>query len=408
MKFRTRPLALAVLLATVALPAFAADDTRLTGDWGGARTSMENFGITTEASYTLDLVSNVSGGISTGNRGVDLLDVAFLLDGEKLFGAQGLSATVQFINSFGGQPDTALVGSGQGINSNEAPNDTAKLFQAFIQQNFYNDRLSILAGLYDSNSEFYSIDTAGLFIHPAITTGTDYGQSGRNGPSVFPFTSVGARVKVLPTESTYAQFAVLDGVPGDLNRTHGTHIDFDENDGALIVGEVGYTPEGAKIGVGAWLYTEDLDHQSRVDGNGNALKERSSGVYVITEKKLYTEEGEQGLSGFLQGGVASEEVNQFDYAFNGGLVYTGLFPSRDDGKMGIAFTHAHNGDSYRDAQVAAATPADSAETTFELTYSDNITPWLTIQPDVQYIMNPGTVKNRDNATVFTTRLGITF
>ena len=54
------------------------------------------------------------------------------------------------------------------------------------------------------------------------------------------------------------------------------------------------------------------------------------------------------------------------------------------------------------------TPSESFETGFELTYSDNLTPWLAIQPDVQYILNPGTDPAADNALLLGTRLTLTF
>ena len=34
---------------------------------------------------------------------------------------------------------------------------------------------------------------------------------------------------------------------------------------------------------------------------------------------------------------------------------------------------------------------------YELTYSDNLTPWFTIQPDIQYIIDPDTNPALQNA-----------
>ncbi len=399
-----------IFSALLSNTAYAEDETNykennLSGDWGGTRTSLADKGITTDIVYKSDIMSNVSGGIKEGVRALDNLDVIFSFDGEKITGVKGLSAKIHLLNNFGGHPDADLVGSAQGIDNFEAPRATGKLYQAFIEQNLFDDKLSILAGLYDLNSEFYVTDSSALFIHSTFGIGTDVAQSGQNGPSIFPFTSVGNRMRVNPTKTTYIQAAILDGVSGDLDNVHGTHIEFDKNDGWLVVGETGYTPDNAKIAVGGWYYTEKFDHQTLVDSNGDPLKKRSQGAYIIGEKQLYKESKDQGLTAFARFGVANGSVNQFNYAWSGGLVYTGLFKGRDEGKLGLGITGAHNGKEFKQA---AATPVDAAETTFELTYSDKITPWLFVQPDIQYVINPSTNKSFDNALIIGTRFTINF
>jgi porin len=58
--------------------------------------------------------------------------------------------------------------------------------------------------------------------------------------------------------------------------------------------------------------------------------------------------------------------------------------------------------------ATGGTPVDLAETAFELTYSDRITPWLSVQPDIQYIVNPGTHPAVDDVVVVGTRFTINF
>lgn len=375
----------------------------LTGDWGGARHSMEEAGISAELLYKFDVIGNTSGGIKEGTRALDNLDAIFTFDGEKLVGARGLGATVHLVNNFGGRPDVDLVGSSQGIDNIEVIRPAFIVYQAYLEQNLLDDRLSILAGIYGADTEFYITDSSMLFLHSTFGTGTDFAQSGQNGPSIFPYTSVGSRIRVKPTDYTYIQAAVLDGVPGDVDHPRGTHINFGEDDGVLVIAETGYTPEGAKVAVGGWYYTEELDHLTLP-----GVKEHSQGAYIIGEKQVYQESGEQGLAIFGHLGFANSEVEQFDYAWSTGLLYTGLFRGRDEGQMGFGITGAHNGSEFRDAAVAAGTPVNTAETTFELTYNDFLTPWLCVQPDVQYIINPGTDPSRDNALVLGTRFSMNF
>ncbi len=69
---------------------------------------------------------------------------------------------------------------------------------------------------------------------------------------------------------------------------------------------------------------------------------------------------------------------------------------RDDdvAGIGILYTNVTSGASGFDQQTAyynpgVYSPIRSAETVFEATYQYEVTPWLQIQPDAQYVINPG-------------------
>ena len=59
-----------------------------------------------------------------------------------------------------------------------------------------------------------------------------------------------------------------------------------------------------------------------------------------------------------------------------------------------------NGSSFRNAAVAAGTPVDSAETDIELSYRMILGEHLLVQPDLHYIVNPGTDPTLANAWAF--------
>ena len=106
------------------------------------------------------------------------------------------------------------------------------------------------------------------------------------------------------------------------------------------------------------------------------------------------------MSGWLRVGSANDDINQFDSYIGTGLVLSNFIQSRPDDSLGFAIAQARNGDVYR--QLKAGT--DSNETVFELTYSAPINEHITIQPDIQYIKNPGTDSSLDDALV----IGIRF
>ena len=80
------------------------------------------------------------------------------------------------------------------------------------------------------------LDAANLFVNPAHGIGTDFSQSGSNGPSIFPVTSLALRLQYRASASTSLRLAVLDGVPGDPDRPGHTAIKLGGGDRALLAG----------------------------------------------------------------------------------------------------------------------------------------------------------------------------
>jgi Carbohydrate-selective porin, OprB family len=81
-----------------------------------------------------------------------------------------------------------------------------------------------------------------------------------------------------------------------------------------------------------------------------------------------------------------------------------LAPGRPNDKVGIAAAIAQVGDNARglDADIELfgnpQHPVRSSEAMIEMTYQAQINPWLMVQPDLQYIINPdGGVLNPDGS-----------
>ncbi len=62
----------------------------------------------------------------------------------------------------------------------------------------------------------------------------------------------------------------------------------------------------------------------------------------------------------------------------------------------------------KEAQSKIGTQVDDAEVALEFSYRARITPWLVLQPDLQYVINPGTDPAIENALVAGVRVDITF
>jgi len=289
--------------------------------------------------------------------------------------------------------------------------NTTKIYQAWIQQLFLDERLSVLFGLYDLNSEFYATESSGMFIQPVYGIGAELAGTGQNGPSIFPTTSVGLRAKY-EAAGYYLQGVVLDGVPGDPNNPHGTHIQFNKGDGALQVAE-GAIPLSAaehahdnKLAVGVWQYTARFDDLIDVDSNGNPVKRINHGYYALLEKVLRYKPGsnDESINGFVRAGKNDGNIIQFDMAWHAGLVFSNFIDGRDQDQFGIAYAQEHNGEKWR---ISSGIPIVS-EKSVELTYRYQAMHGLVLQPEVQYLINHSSDPAQDKIWWLGMRIEATF
>jgi porin len=405
MQYRWTKVALAGLLASNG--AFAADDCpdinadALSGDWG--RTGLCEKGVTVELTHKSDMLSNTAGGVAKGGVVLMNSEAAVSFDLDKIAGLSGASAFVQYHVQHGNQSINAYTGSFAGVSNLETGTSTGQFWQAWVQQDFAS--LSVLAGLYAVDSEFYVTDTSGLFLQPPYGMSAEMAQTGRNGPPVFPMGALGLRLKY-SGDGYYAQAALTDGVPGNPNNAHGTQIRFDQGDGSLAVAEFGYTPETAegqynKVAVGLWRYT------ARAANLDPAVADLHSdqGAYIVAERTLMAEQGDaaQGLSGFMRYGFVNKNVYQTDWSGSIGLNYQGLFDGRDADAAGIAVTTSNASAKYR-----LLNGSESSETVVEITYRMQLQSWLAFQPSLQYIANPGMDPALKDAWVVGARIEVAF
>jgi len=382
-----RRLILAFLLAMPAASVMAEEDT-LTGDWSGSRKRLAEKGISLDISYIGDYGTNLSGGVSTGSTYLDEVLIELGIDGDKM-GMSGASFHFSVLGNHGQKPGpSTMVGDSQGVSNIEAA-DKWQVFEAWYEQKF-SERFSTKLGIYDFNSDFDVIDTAGLFLNGAHGIGTAISQTG---PPLFP--------DIFP--AVYLRYSMANG--RYLQTAYMVNTNSSPNDTMLGI-EYGNTTENTstgllKYGLGVLYFTST----STSDAVGNTIAATNNySVYTLLETALTREAGKegQGLNGFLRYSVADPKLNQFATFLGAGLVYTGPFKGRDEDQVGIAIAIASNGDTY----MAGTATATTAETNIELSYRFQIKPWLAIQPDLQYVIDPGADSGNAAATYFAIRAEI--
>jgi porin len=389
------------------------EETRLTKNWGGARTRLSDLGIDVAFIYKGEFNSVLSGGLQQRSTYLGNLDLRVSIDGEKLMGWKGGSAFFYVLSDHGGHP-TQNVGDSQATSNIETSAASTKLYEAWVQQVFYDERLSLLAGLHDLNSEFYVTDSSSLFFNSTFGIGRELSQTGTNGPSIFPVTSPAFRIRTEPSKEFYFQAAIFNGQAGDPSDPRGTHISFDAQDGFLFITEAAYTLNrgkssglAGKYGMGFWTYTRTYDHLTQTiptsSGDAIPVQTTSRGIYFLTEQNV-----SQSTAVFLRYGIASTEANRFSSSLGTGIVFTGLIPHRPKDRFGLGFARAANGEEYQQLQASQGTPVTTAESTIEANYRIELLRGIAVQPDFQYVLNPNTSPDIPNAAVGAVRLELNF
>lgn len=384
--------------------------------------ALKSHGVTPTLTYDGVIASSLHGGMKQGTTYFGNLDLNLLIDGAHLLGVPGTTFFLNGLYIHGGQP-SAFIGDAQGISNIEAP-PTLELYEAWLQYNSAASRLSVLAGRYDLNTEFYRLTSASVFLNSSFGIGPEFSQSGRAGPSIFPDTSLALRVTYKPSPEVVARAAILGGSP--LGSPAGAQPGNSAGGGVLLVTEVALLtragppmapgkirsligrisslpPYEDKLAVGGWYYTASFDDLGAMTATGTPLRYRGSrGAYLLIDRLLYRDpsDGAKHISAFMQAGVGDPRVDRFGSYIGFGTTAAGLIPGRGADQFGVAVAIAGNGTRYRNEQERLGIPVSPTEVAVESTYVAQLGEWIAVQPDLQYVIHPNTDPRLTNALVF--------
>jgi porin len=358
--------------------------------------------------YTLDLLSDVSGGRARGAAAPDLLKLSLAYDGGAR-GHEGLTGLLSLEHTFGSGFTAERVGGAQTISSLEAPGAT-RLYEAWVQQEFLDGMAGLKAGLVDLNTTFDVQQTAALFVNASHGVGPELGDTGRNGPANYPFTALALTGFWRASDAWTAQLGVFDGVAQDpAHRAAFAAVNL--NGGALIIGQVERRfGDRARVELGGWTYTAAFPALGRFRPDGSPEESGgNAGVYGLVEGQLISR-GEQGggLNGWIRAGRANGDINAVSDYLGAGLVYTAPLPGRGEDEVGLAMARAGFGKGARLDGLAKGRVIDGAETVIEATYRYVVRDWLSVQPDLQYVIRPSGDAAVPNALVIGLRLAVTY
>ena len=380
-------------------------------DPAGIRSALAARGIEVSGAYTADVFGNVSGGLEQGTHYLGLSATALDIDFEKLTGWRGLTFHADVFQIHGTSISGENLGSLVAVTNAEAY-PSMRLFELWFEQKLFQDRLAIKFGQVAADTEFFLADGGGNFVNSTFGWTAISSDNIPVGGPIYPIATPGVRVAYEPNDRLKLMAGVWNGDPvgpcpdnldpGQCNR-HG--LDFRLGDSALAIAEAGYSYGKASlpgtIRVGGWRHFGDFDDLRRDENGGllavsggDQLQHRGNhGIYAVLDQMIYRLPGyadPKGISVFGRVAFSPEDRNQIDSYYEAGIVFTGFIPSRPDDVIAAAFGYVGISDR------AAAFDGDSGlavtrdyEAVLEISYQTEVVPGLTLQPDFQYIWNPG-------------------
>jgi len=389
----------------------------VTGEWLGGRPLLEDRGVSLFGSYTCEVWGNTTGGLKTGSVYTGLLEFGAEVDLEKLIGWSGGSVGTSWLWLSGRDASEDLVGNFLTI-SNIAGLNTLRMMELWFQQNFLEDKISLRLGNITADSEFVVSDFGGLFINAEFGWPALAGMNMPGGGAAYPTGGLGARLALEPTDWLGFRSGVFltNLIPQNINRA-GFRWDLNSKQAVTWMNELCFshgTGEGSQtlpgfVKAGMWLQT---------GAEANALDSESgltnTGFYLLADQMLLPERREddsisnEGMGAFAGLGFTPPGRNVVDFYLNTGVTYKGLIPGRDEDTCGLACglaSPSHGADA--DLRNEGLAP-QAAEMVLEATYQCVIAPCCFVQPDIQYVINPGATLATGNALVLGARFSVVF
>jgi porin len=406
----------------------------LFGDWFGARTQLEDSGVTPSVTFVSNLMGNPVGGLRQGFTEANNVGVNFLFDLEKRRGWEGAS----FLATFSQRSGNSL--------SNDYIGNTFSAQQVFGASTFHVVDLAYQQKAWDDNVEFrlgrlaaaddffvssytYGFVQGGIIGTPAGIFKNDPGMTG------YPNATWGGLLKLKMTSRSYVMGGLYNGDTSirDLDN-HG--MDFSMQGPLFAIVEAGYrhnqlAGDTGLVGnykIGMWYDANDFADLA-TQSYGAALpnlgidapvSEGNYGFCAIFDQVLVPfssphEEIYRGL-GVVGSVVLSpdQSKSQMPYYFTTGVAARGIWAERPRDVAAFAFIFGEFSSDIRfgqrqaqliDPSVGIQKREMALEWTYIFRFRDGA---YFIQPDLQYILRPNGYEQIPDALVCGAQVGINF
>jgi porin len=422
--------------ALFALPAQASADCGVTDtgipdeaafklDPGGARQAFAKAGIAVGGTYYGETFYNW-GGFDQDGEYDGVLEIDVYADMKKLGLWKGLCFFANGYQIHGNSITAANIGALMPVSNLEAT-DATRLFEMWFEQTMFNEKVAVRFGQLAADAEFVISEGGGYFLNgtwgwPSITAA----DLPSGGPA-YPLATPGVRVAINPNDKLGLMIGVYNGDPAPKCRSddpqvcnpHGLDFELDDPPLLMVEGKYSYNRNAlaGTVKIGGWNHFGTFNHSGGdpigVTGNDGRPLDHDWGLYAIIDQLIWRMPGSkepQGVGVFARVIGAPADRNLVDFYFDGGITFTGMFRGRPGDALAIGFAYTGISDQVHAFDIDSLEPVGrNYEALIEICYTFEIKPGWSLQPDFQYIFQPGgNVAGVKDATVVGARTSISF
>jgi len=400
----------------------------LLGNMGGLRTFLSRWGMSFALQETSEVLGNVSGGQHQGFDYDGLTTMLLQLDTNRAFHWYGGTFNASALQYHGRSLSSDNLGTLQTASGIEADRAT-RLWELWYDQKFLEeDRLDVKIGQQSLDQEFIVSQNALLFVNTMFGWPMVPSADLPGGGPAYPLSALGVRFRARPVDPLTFLVGVFNGSPSpnnsipDAQQADPSGTSFPLNGGTLAIAEMQYSypslgtmvyangsqPLARTYKLGLWYDTESFP-DLRQDNAGISLASPATtgipeqhrgdySIYAVADQLVWQDEDEadRTINVFARAmGTPEVDRNLVVFSANLGMNFHEPIEHRDDDSFGIGLGYAKVSSQAaaldRDTAFFSGTltPIRSSETFVEVTYQYEVAPWLQLQPDFQYVFNPG-------------------
>lgn len=327
--------------------------------------------LTIDASYTGDIMGNVRGGMKRGTTYVGWAEASVDANLEKLGLWRGGEAYVDVVWSHGGMPSAHYVGDIQGVNLNETGNYFF-LNGAWISQQL--GPVNLKGGIIDFPNEYGDVPALGNFLTGTYQCNNIVLLNGN--PPVSSTAGLGFNLAWDINSHLTWQVGLFDGRVRALDDDNPLNLKHSLANGSIIISQLGWHNSLNTFQIGAFRNT--------------CLK--GWGAYAAGQARVYTF-GQKSIDAFATFGIIPEVSDVMTRNITAGVNINGLLLNSHDDVLGVGVT-------------TSKLYGESWETNIEANYNIPFLDHFYIQPDIEYIINPGATHELKNSIMTNFRFGI--
>ena len=392
----------------------------MTGDWGGIRKDFEAEGLTLRSHYISESAGNIAGGLRQGAAYAQQFDFGFDLDLGRLINLPGGKIHATLTERAGQSLAANAVGSIISVQEIFGGGENVRLAALSYEQSLFEDRLTAKLGWIHASDDFASSPLFCYFQNNGFC-----GQIGiviNSGFTIFPTGSWGSVLKVGLLDDLYLQAGAYEVNPTLAYHANGFKLGTSGATGVIVPAEVGWQPLlgpdrlPGHFKIGGYYDNSDAPYLGSPPGGPQATMRGRWGFYIQADQMIHraASGSDRGLTAFAVFAYANPDTALIQSYWQLGLVQIGTFAERDKDSIGLAVNQIRISSKLVGARnlANALSPASfavqSAETTIELNYRAYLTPWFSLMPNVQYVIQPNAVTTIPNAVVLGLQMKLTF